>query len=156
MGPLSVPALGAPCQVWGQQGWRCLQGVLPWLPPPFPLSLQFLHGLSVCLAVFGTPSSCRRGGRCGQNSPGTCSIPWDQWGGPVSPQGSGHPTLSTCGDALTSCGPCTGRAPLAAVLPLCLCGQQYLGFLGFPGIPYPTPFPAFRPPQGAQPLCPWT
>lgn len=66
MGPLSVPALGAPCQVWGQQGWRCLQGVLPWLPPPFPLSLQFLHGLSVCLAIFGTPSSCRRGDSVGR------------------------------------------------------------------------------------------
>lgn len=40
--------------------------------------------------------------------------------------------------------------PWQLCLPLCLCGQKSPGF---PGIPYSTPSPAFRPPQGAV-LCP--
>lgn len=108
---------------------------LPALPavPTWPVHL------SVCLQ--DTPS-CRRGeGRGLQHSPspGTSR---------VSPQGRGHPTLSTSGVALTSC----GSTPLGSCVYLCACVGR---------IPWHSlfhPFPASRPPQGPLPCapCPWT
>lgn len=87
MGPLSIPALGAPCQIWGQQGWRCLLEVLPWSPPRSCSPCSSCMALSICLSIF-SPPKLQEEGRSLQHStapsPGTKGVA-------LCPQGSATP-----------------------------------------------------------------
>lgn len=131
------PCAGCSLPNLGAAGLEVSTGALPWLPP-FPLSLQFcMVRPSVC--PFAGPPELQEGGRRGQKSPSSRStIPWDRRGGSVSPQGSGHLTLSTSGDALTLH---RSSTPWQLCLPLCLRGQKYLGF---PIPPLSQPFGLLR------------
>lgn len=131
-GPPQPPCTAQP------KGWRCL---LAWLPAPSRCPC------SSCMVCPSVCPPCRSGVGVGQNSPPFLStIPRAQRGGPGSP----HPTLSTSGDAPTSC----GSSPLGSCVYLCACvGRNTWDFLGFPGVPNSTSFPAFRPPQEVVPCA---